>query len=322
MDALQELGIQLIKSIQTLSPFLDTAMEFFTFLGRVEFYMIFITFLYWIVDPNLGFRAFMVLLSTDIVGVAFKKFLHQPRPYWISDVKGMGIETSYGIPSTHASDSFSVWGYLAFKVKRQWLWITAVALVILISFSRLYLGVHFPHDVVGGWLIGLVILTLFIRYEKKITEHLSSKSTNFQIGFGFIISLMFIIIGVIVNTITAKSPDPEHWAQFSVEARSLIDYFTLAGAFFGAFAGRVLMKSRAYFQTGGSWVQKALRYTVGIIGVLIAMYGLDIIFSLFSTDESILGYVLRYTRYGTTTLWVMFGAPWVFLKLKIASVNK
>jgi membrane-associated phospholipid phosphatase len=106
MDALQEYGIQLIQSIQILSPGLDGIMEFFTFLGKVEFYMIFITFLYWIVDANLGFKAFMVLLSTDIVSVSLKKFLHQPRPYWIGDVKGMGVETSYGIPSSHASDSY------------------------------------------------------------------------------------------------------------------------------------------------------------------------------------------------------------------------
>jgi hypothetical protein len=59
------------------------------------------------------------------------------------------------------------------------------------------------------------------------------------------------------------------------------------------------------------------RYGLGIVGVLIAMYGLDVLFGLFASDESVLGYVLRYIRYGTVTFWVMFGAPWVFLKLKL-----
>jgi membrane-associated phospholipid phosphatase len=320
MDALQEFGIQLIQSIQILSPGLDNIMVFFTFLGKVEFYMIFITFLYWIVDANLGFRAFMVLLSTDIVGVAFKKFLHQPRPYWIGDVKGLTAETSYGIPSTHASDSLSVWGYLALKIKKPWFWTTAISLVILISFSRLYLGVHFPHDLVAGWLIGLVILYLSIRYEKKIANHFSTKSTNYNIGMGFLISLGFIVIGFIVKTLVANTPDSIIWAQYSREARTLTDYFTLAGAFFGAFVGRVLIKVGSTFQTRGTWIQKIFRYILGIIGVIIALYGLDMVFSLISTDESVLGYILRYIRYGLTTLWVMYGAPWVFLKLKIASV--
>ena len=118
MEGLQGWGIQLIAGIQLLSPTLDSVMEFFTFLGKVAFYMLFITFMYWVVDARLGFRVFMVLLSTDIFGTAFKQLLHQPRPYWIGDVDMGQIETSYGIPSTHASNSLSVWAYLAYQ--GQW----------------------------------------------------------------------------------------------------------------------------------------------------------------------------------------------------------
>jgi membrane-associated phospholipid phosphatase len=322
MEALQEWGIRLIQALQTLSPALDPFMEFFTFLGKVEFYMLFITFLYWIVDTRLGFRAFMVLLSTDVVGMAFKHLFHQPRPYWIGDVKQMGVETSYGIPSTHASDSFAVWGFLAYEVKRRWLWITAVVLVLLISFSRLYLGVHFPHDVVGGWLIGLLVLVLFVKYEEGISGWLKSKSTNYQVGLGFAVSIAFIALGLIVKAIITPSPDSEIWAHFSTEARSLTSYFTLAGAFFGAVAGYGLMKFKAKFRTQGPWAQKLGRYLVGIVGVLIAMYGLDAVFGLIASDESVLGYILRYIRYGTTTFWVMFGAPWVFLRLRLVNKGK
>jgi hypothetical protein len=63
------------------------------------------------------------------------------------------------------------------------------------------------------------------------------------------------------------------------------------------------------------------RYLVGIIGVLITMYGLDTLFSLIASDESILGYILRYIRYGATTFWALFGAPWLFLKLKLANTS-
>lgn len=94
METLQELGIQIIQAIQVLMPTLDTMMEIFTFLGKIEFYMLFITFIYWIVDASLGFRVFMVLLATDLVGMAFKHLLHQPRPYWIGDVQHIGGEES------------------------------------------------------------------------------------------------------------------------------------------------------------------------------------------------------------------------------------
>jgi len=320
MEALQAWGIQLIQSIQVLSPTLDSFMDFFTFLGKIEFYMLFITLLYWVVDARLGFRVFMVLLSTDILGMGFKHLLRQPRPYWIGDVQHMGhIEPSYGIPSTHASDSLSVWAYLAYQMKKRWLWILTVAIILLISFSRLYLGVHFPHDILGGWIIGFAVLFLFIKYEKGVADWLNSRSNTYQIGFGFAISMVFIAIGLIVSAITASISDPENWSQLSTEARSLTFYFTLAGAFFGAAAGYVMMKSAARFQTNGSWIQKLGRYLIGIVGVLIAMYGLDMLFTLIAADETVLGYILRYVRYGTTTFWVMFGAPWIFLKLNLVN---
>jgi len=322
MEGLQGWGIQLIQSFQLLSPTLDSVMEFFTFLGRIEFYMLLITFLYWVVDARLGFRVLMVLLSTDILGMGFKHLFRQPRPYWIGDVQHMGhVETSYGIPSTHASDSLSVWVYLAYQVKKRWLWIVAIATILLISFSRLYLGVHFPHDLLGGWIIGLAILFLFIKYEKGVSEWLDSRSNKVQIGLGFGISLVFIAIGLVVRAVVAPISDPGAWAHLSTEARSLTFYFTLSGAFFGAVAGYVVMNSRARFKTGGPWINKLARYLVGIVGVLIAMYGLDALFGLIALDETVLGYILRYIRYGTTTFWAMFGAPWVFLKLNLAKPN-
>jgi len=319
MEVLQEFGIQLIQAIQALSPTLDGIMSFFTFLGKIEFYMIFITFLYWIVDSSLGFRVFMVLLSTDILGMGLKHLLHQPRPYWIGEVNHMGhIESSYGIPSTHASDSLSVWAYLAYKVKKSWLWIMAIAIILLISFSRLYLGVHFPHDVVGGWIVGFIVLFVFVKYEGKVSAWSKTLSLNAQIGWGFAGSLLFIVIGLLVSLVISPISDPESWAQHSNEARSLTSYFTLSGAFFGATAGYALMKSKAKFLTKGTWLSKLGRYIVGIFGVLIAMYGLDFLFSMLAGDETIFGYLLRYIRYGATTFWVMYGAPLVFLKLKLA----
>ena len=320
MNALQEFGIALIQVLQTLSPALDVPMKAITFLGKLEFYILFVTFLYWIIDTQLAFRVLMVLLSTDVLATAFKQLFHQPRPYWIGDVKGMSVETSYGIPSTHSSGPVSFWGYLAYQMKKRWLWITAIALILLIGFSRLYLGVHFPHDVVFGWLIGLTMLYLFIKNETKFSNWISARTTNYQIGFSFVISLLFIAIGLLVRVLIAGSSDPSAWSHFATEARSPGYYFTLSGIFIGATTGYILMKLHANFQTTGTVLQKLLRYFVGLLGVFVILYGLDPLFSLLAADETVLGYILRYIRYGTATFWAMFGAPRVFLKLNLAAM--
>lgn len=323
MESLQELGIQIILAIQIIMPTLDTFMQIFTFLGKVEFYMLFITFLYWLVDSSLGYRVFMVLLTTDILATGIKQFLHRPRPYWVSDVQHLGgEETSYGIPSTHASDSLSVWLYLAYQLRKGWLWAVSIALILLISFSRLYLGVHFLHDLVAGWLIGLVVLFLFIKYENRFSGWFAAQSISNQIGFGFGCSLAFIILGMIVRLIITGTPDPENWSQYAYEARSLTHYFTLSGSFFGAVSGYVLMRSRVNFHTAGSWMQKIGRYILGIAGVVLVMYGLDIVFGMIAVDESLTGYLLRYIRYAATTFWAMVGAPWIFIKLNLAGENE
>jgi len=318
MNPILSFGIQLIQALQTLSPALDVPMKFFTFLGTIEFYILIIPVFYWLVDSQLGFRVLLALLSTDILGTAFKQLLHQPRPYWVGDVKAMGEEISYGIPSTHASDSLTVWGFFAYQVKKNWLWAASAALVFLISLSRLYLGVHFPQDVLGGWLIGAFVLYLFIKLEPSVLSWLKNVSQLTQIGVAFGISVLVILVGLLVGLVIASTPDPAEWAQYATQARSPSHYYTLGGVFFGATSGFVLMWHRARFGTQGSGVQKAGRYLLGIAGVLVIYLGLDAVFSLIAADETAAGYLLRYMRYASLAFWMTFGAPWAFLKLKLA----
>jgi len=318
MNPIYESGIQFIKSLQTMSPTLDGVMNAFTFLGRFEFYLILIPFIYWVVSPKLGFRVLLVLLTSDFLGLTFKQLLHQPRPYWVGDVQVLGTETSYGIPSTHASDSLVVWGYLAYRLNKTWLWVVTFLMVMMISLSRVYLGVHFPTDVIGGWLVGLVAIFLAVKGEAWLSPYLKKQPPGMLIGISFLVSIVMLLVGWLVTLLIASSPDPAEWARFSTQARSTTYYFSLAGATFGIGAGYTLMRQCASFQTKGSWAKRIGRYLLGMAGVLVVYYGLDVLFGLVAPDESTLGLILRYFRYGTVTFWALFGAPWVFLKLRLA----
>jgi membrane-associated phospholipid phosphatase len=318
MNPIYEFGIQLIAFLQTMSPVLDGLMKFFTFLGTVEFYLILIPLIYWIVSTSLGFRVLLLLLGTDFLGVSFKQLLHQPRPYWIGNVKPLAAETSYGIPSSHASDSIAVWGYLAYVLNKSWLWALSILLVLLIGLSRMYLGVHFPTDVLGGWALGLLGITLLVKGEPRIAPYLQKQTSGGLIGIGFLVSVLMILTGWLINLLIVPYPDPAEWAGFATQARGISHFVTLAGATFGMVAGYVLMRKYAAFETKGSWVKRLGRYLLGIAGVLVIYLGLDMLFGLMAADETILGYVFRYIRYGTVTFWVMFAAPWVFLKLRLA----
>jgi hypothetical protein len=78
------------------------------------------------------------------------------------------------------------------------------------------------------------------------------------------------------------------------------------------------MREHAAFDAKGSWAKRIGRYLLGMAGVLLLYYGLDLVFGMIAADESSLGLGLRYIRYGTVTFWATYGAPWVFLKLRLA----
>lgn len=321
MGNLQQSGIALIQALQTMSPALDGLMYFFTFLGRIEFYILIIPVIYWTMDKRSGMRALLVVIFIDSAANYFKLLFHQPRPYWLGGVKELTQEASYGIPSTHASDSLALGGYLAYQVKRPWFWISLVFIVFLIGLSRLYLGAHFPHDVLFGWLIGAIVLWGFMITEDRVADWVKSQTLSMQIGFGFVFSLVIILLGLISRSLITGIPDPQAWQGFVAGARSLSQFFTLSGAFFGSILGYALMRRYARFQTSGALRVRVLRYLVGIVGLILIYIGLDMVFALISPDETSLGYGLRYVRYSAVAFWTTFAAPWVFLKIRLAEAE-
>jgi membrane-associated phospholipid phosphatase len=318
MEKLQEISFVLILALQQMSPALDGVMSFFTFLGSIEFYLIIIPFLYWTVDKRLGYRLLLVLVSTYFFSSVLKLLFHQPRPYWLGKVLGLGAETSYGIPSSHASGSFAIWGYLAYRLNKKWLWTLVAVFVFFIALSRLYLGVHFLHDIILGWLIGFFVLWIFIKYEERVSTWANQKSIAAQIGLGFAISILMIIIGQSIQVWLSGISDPPEWSSFASQARTPTYVFMLAGALFGAVAGYVLMKRYAPFENKGSGLQQLGRYVLGIVLLLILYTGLDILFAMIAADETPVGYALRYIRYASATFLVTFIIPWIFIKIRLA----
>jgi len=317
MESIQQLGIAFIQQLQTLSPALDPVMEFFSFLGTFYFIMFFVPLVYWLVDRRTGLNLLFLLLITDTFTNYFKQLFHQPRPYWLGEVQGLASEASYAFPSAHASNTMALFGYLMYRIRKGWAWALGSIVIFLIGLSRMYLGVHFPSDVLAGWILGLIVLLLFIRLEKPVTTWWSKRSDAAQVGMGFLLSLVLILAGFLVLALISEITDPQEWASYATEARTSEGYINYGGLLFGAICGIVSVRRWAAFKVEGAWWVKLLRFLVGVIGVVVLYFGLDIAFALIAEDASFLGMLLRYLRYAITVYWVVFLAPWVFLKLKL-----
>jgi len=317
MNSILDRGIDFIAGLQTSAPWLEAPSRFFSFLGTEKFYLFLLPFLYWCVNVRLGLRVGVILSLSDCLNTFFKFLFHQPRPYWVSDkVRMIQAEVSYGLPSGHAQHAVAVWGTAAARGKGWLRWLMTV-LIFLIGFSRIALAVHFPTDVLAGWLIGGVILWAFVKWETAVMSWFNRFRLPQKIGLAFAASILLIIISL-AGLAFVPPVDPSQWKADVARAFSLAPGRAAAGAvgvagtFFGLATGAILIFRRGGFDARGPWVKRALRFVSGMIGVIILWLGLTMILP---RDESFVSQGLRYVRCALTGLWVAYAAPWVFIKL-------
>jgi membrane-associated phospholipid phosphatase len=307
---------------QNLGSWLKTPMEVFSFFGNERFFLILLPVLYWCLETGIALRVGIILLLSTSVNDALKLTFDGPRPYWVSSaVIGYASETSFGVPSGHAQIAVGVWGMLAASVRKWWGWLIAILIILLIGISRLYLGVHFPHDVILGWLIGALLLWLVLRLWKPVTEWVKKMSLGQQTLGAFLSSLVLILFSLIPYLwlkITDWQP-PQAWTEYAKQAVSLSGAFTTAGTLFGLLAGLAWLTRQGGFSTDGPIWKRILRLVLGGVGILVFYVGLDVLFGLLAPEtEAVLPYVLRYIRYALVGAWVSAGAPWIFVKLMLA----
>lgn len=170
-------------------PALTAFMRFITALGYLEFFLLFLLVFLMGINYKKGFILFMVLLWTAVVTMVAKNYFALPRPFHVDNTvqlldgqlpdestvtfskKGaIGFwdalpndvveatrkseHLEYGFPSGHTSIAIAFWGTLLCLYREKWIRGICIALMILIPFSRLYLGVHFLADVLGGLVLG------------------------------------------------------------------------------------------------------------------------------------------------------------------------
>lgn len=316
--------INLILLFQKLGTWLVAPMRFFTFLGYEEFYLLIAPALYWCFNTALGLRLGLYLILSANLNAALKFLFHTPRPYWIDlRVRAFTAESSFGIPSGHAQNAVPVWGTLAIHFRKVWIWVGAIGLMGLIGLSRVYLGVHFPRDVLVGWLIGAVLLGLMLSLEKPALDWLKTRSLWTQISSILAVTFLLLAFGGGARLALAGWTLPQEWinnARIAFPDAKPIDPLAFssavsnAGVFFGLALGGLFMFRRGWFNPLGPLGMRFSRYLLGLLGVLILWMGLG---EILPRGETWLPFTLRFVRYALTGLWVTYLAPLTFIRLRL-----
>jgi membrane-associated phospholipid phosphatase len=323
MDQLLQLEILVNIFFQNLGAWLKPIAAGLSFLGTEGFFILALPAIYWCIDASIGFRIGVMLVATNSVNGYLKVLFHSPRPFWVdARVKGYSIETSFGLPSGHSQTAASMWGLAAAKIKKNWVTLVSIAAVLLIGLSRIYLGMHFTRDVLSGWLIGGLLIVLFMLLDKPISKWIAPKSLGFQILFTFLISVMVIALGYASVAAVSGWVMPDEWIKQSLasigvapDPFNLEGCYTVSGVLFGFVSGYAWwLKKKGKMVITGSTSNRIIRFLIGLTGLLALYLGLKLILP---ESPLWLGLGLRFIRYAIIGLWVSALAPLVFKKLKL-----
>ena len=327
METLLNSGIGIILVFQSWGEWLLTPMKIFSFLGTEDFYILALPVIYWSLDAALGLRVGVIMLLSSGVNTIFKFAFHSPRPYWVNtDVQVYSAESSFGVPSGHAQSAISIWGMVGTYFRKGWVWAVSIFIILGISLSRLYLAVHFPLDTIVGLLVGFLLLWGVNRAWEPIGAWAKKQTLSKQILSALAGSLALLLVGGFVAWMLRDWTMPVAWMQNAARAGgeapdplSMKGLVTSSATLFGLFAGLAWIEQHGGYSASGSAKQRFSRYLLGLVGLAVLYIGLKIIFP---SGEDFVAYIFRYLRYALVGFWVSGGAPFVFLKFKLANPLK
>jgi membrane-associated phospholipid phosphatase len=301
LESLVPWGTEIIVAVQSTIPeALDPLFLFFTYLGYTEFYLLIFPLIYWCIHKQVAARLAYISFFSAWVNLFVKYLFRIPRP---SDprIRVPLPDTTPSFLSGHAQNAVVNWGYLAYSFRNPIFWAIAIILMISIGLSRIVLGVHFPQDVIAGWLLGLILLVAYIRLEPPVGRWIERQSTILQL----VLAVGVPIVLIFLHPAGAEGRYPA------------ADAVTLMAALAGFGVGLIMERGSVRFQVEGEWWRKGLRYLVGIVIVGLFYAGPKLIL-----PEGLaygLETVLRFVRYALLGWSVTFLSPWLFVRLRLAT---
>ena len=166
------IGYKMISTF-LISDFVTPIAKFITNFGGAIFLSIAtIALLLLIKNKKIGLSIFSNIVIITILNQLLKRILRRPRPTELRIVE----ETGYSFPSGHSMVSMAFYGYLIYLIYRyiknkyiKWSLIVLLSILIcLIGISRIYLGVHYTSDVLGGFLLSISYLVVYISLIKNL----------------------------------------------------------------------------------------------------------------------------------------------------------
>ncbi len=322
---------ELIIIIQNFSSdFLTLFFKFWTVIGGLSWISIVVLFVLFGISFRAGFILLHAIVWNGLISMYLKDVFALPRPWQVdSNVQLLGQQVpnptlfrsmgarsffggmtpeviellrenplgSWGFPSGHSSNAVALWGSLYLFFKKNWVGLIAIPMIIFIPLSRLYLGLHFLADILGGCLIGLVIMLLFYKfayrntwYEAALNKKLRQVSLDVKASFLLLYLLVFPFLLLMI-------PDVQRVG---------------IAVLWGANIGYVLLWIQGIPQDTGTVLQRVARIIIALVIYLVSDFLLKKGISLFISKEPSR---IEFLRFTLTTFLLLWGSTEISIKL-------
>lgn len=268
-------------------------MKAISLLGSEAFIIAALPFIYWCVDRKRGARLGLLVMASAFINFWFKELLAWPRPFNLDPSLGLAYEATFGMPSGHSQLSLIFWVFIAEFLPAAIRWPIVLFIPLLVGFSRIYLGVHFPSDVLGGYLAGAIILLLYRLLFDPLEKAI--KTWDFRMRIVLAVAAAFIM-----NLLLPGDT-------------------SMSGAFFGSAVGFAFCARDFPFSENDARNVRIIRYVLGLASTVALYAGLKLAdTALNAATGASQARLVRFIRYALVGGWTSLGAPLMFLKLGLA----
>lgn len=264
--------LYLLESIR--NPVLNALMSLITMLGEETVVIVMAVLVFWCYNKKDGYYLIAVGFFGMLINQFLKVLFKIPRP-WVIDENFTIVEsareqaTGYSFPSGHTQNATSLFGAVAMFSKKRWIKITCVAVLLLVGFSRMYLGVHTPLDVGVSLLVGAVLVLGLYPLMKKFNDNNIFMAILFSsMAILGVISYIYMK-GIPFPDIYPESPDVKNIQNGIYNACKLI------GSSLALLVSYFIEKKFVNFETKGSILAQIIKVLVGFLLILAIKSGLS-----------------------------------------------
>lgn len=278
------LQLKILLYLQNIrTPLLTTIFLLFTMSIETPIVILFSSILYWSINKTLGTRLLFTLCNTLSLNTGLKEIIKYTRPIGSNGLTSIRVKTAtgYSLPSGHSQTAASFWTLLMINIKKSWIYIIGTIAILGVSLSRLYLGVHWPTDILLGIFLGILCTLLCNIIFNYITQ---TKKTSILI-YSYI---PFIILSFF----------------FTNEL-----YIKILGLQGGMILGYIIEQKYVQFNTNTTLINKFLRVILGVISLAVLYLILNFIM------PEILIFV--YIKHFLLCLYAIAFVPYLFNLLEI-----